>query len=54
MAGSVVGAAGGLVVGVGPPGSRAKGLVSGMVPRESVADLTGVGKVGSPGGAKVG
>jgi ATP-binding cassette subfamily B protein len=44
---------GSLTGGVGS-GSRAKGLVSGVVPRESVADLTNMGKVGSPGGAKVG
>jgi ABC-type multidrug transport system fused ATPase/permease subunit len=50
---SVGSLAGGGAVG-GGPGSRAKGLVSGMVPRESVADMTNTGKVGSSGGAKVG
>ncbi len=47
----------GVLTGGGGP-ARARGLVSGVVPRESVADLAGPGKApgkaGSPGGAKVG
>ncbi len=39
--------------GVGGVGSRAVGLVSAVVPRES-ADLGSGGRVGSPGGARVG